>query len=87
MASLNYAHAITQALWHGSCSIDLNGQNGPRYDQDPVRLQHARARSGWWTLEAGGYRRASPPGLQAAPHRVDDDGVRESARRPACATT
>src|SRR6266702_3308207 len=35
MAGLNYAHAISQALWHGKLfHIDLNGQHGPRYDQD-----------------------------------------------------
>src|SRR6185437_367925 len=37
MASLNYAHGIAQALWHGKLfHIDLNGQKGPRYDQDLV---------------------------------------------------
>ena len=30
MASLNYAHGIAQALWHGKLfHIDLNGQHGP----------------------------------------------------------
>jgi xylose isomerase len=37
MASLNYAHGIAQALWAGKLfHIDLNGQKGPRYDQDFV---------------------------------------------------
>jgi len=37
MASLNYTHGIAQALWHGKLfHIDLNGQKGPRYDQDQV---------------------------------------------------
>nr|WP_196792198.1 xylose isomerase [Motilibacter deserti] len=37
MASLNYTHGIAQALWHGKLfHIDLNGQHGPRYDQDLV---------------------------------------------------
>jgi len=37
MASLNYTHGIAQALWHGKLfHIDLNGQKGPRYDQDLV---------------------------------------------------
>jgi xylose isomerase len=37
MASLNYTHGIAQALWHGKLfHIDLNGQHGPRYDQDKV---------------------------------------------------
>jgi xylose isomerase len=35
MAGLNYAHGIAQALWHGKLfHIDLNGQHGPRFDQD-----------------------------------------------------
>jgi xylose isomerase len=37
MASLNYTHGIAQALWAGKLfHIDLNGQKGPRYDQDLV---------------------------------------------------
>jgi xylose isomerase len=37
MASLNYTHGIAQALWQGKLfHIDLNGQKGPRYDQDQV---------------------------------------------------
>jgi xylose isomerase len=37
MASLNYTHGIAQALWAGKLfHIDLNGQKGPRYDQDFV---------------------------------------------------
>jgi xylose isomerase len=37
MASLNYTHGIAQALWQGKLfHIDLNGQKGPRFDQDLV---------------------------------------------------
>jgi xylose isomerase len=37
MAGLNFAHGIAQALWHGKLfHIDLNGQRGPKYDQDLV---------------------------------------------------
>jgi xylose isomerase len=37
MANLNYAHGIAQALWAGKLfHIDLNGQRGPKYDQDLV---------------------------------------------------
>ena len=37
MASLNYTHGIAQALWQNKLfHIDLNGQKGPRYDQDLV---------------------------------------------------
>ena len=37
MAGMNFAHSIAQALWHGKLfHIDLNGQRGPKYDQDLV---------------------------------------------------
>jgi xylose isomerase len=37
MAGLNFVHGVAQALWHGKLfHIDLNGQKGPRYDQDFV---------------------------------------------------
>jgi xylose isomerase len=35
MSNLNFAHGIAQALWCGKLfHIDLNGQNGPKFDQD-----------------------------------------------------
>ena len=37
MAGLNFVHAIAQALWQGKLfHIDLNGQHGPKFDQDLV---------------------------------------------------
>ncbi|MEV6632357.1 xylose isomerase [Actinoplanes sp. NPDC051470] len=37
MSNLNYTHAIAQALWHDKLfHIDLNGQHGPKFDQDLV---------------------------------------------------
>ncbi len=37
MAGLNFAHGIAQALWQGKLfHIDLNGQTGPKFDQDLV---------------------------------------------------
>ncbi len=37
MSNLNFTHAIAQALWHGKLfHIDLNGQHGPKFDQDLV---------------------------------------------------
>src|ERR1700757_738128 len=57
MAGLNYAHGIAQALWAGKLfHIDLNGQQGPRYDQD-LRFGAGNVRGAFWvvdTLEAGG---------------------------------
>jgi xylose isomerase len=75
MASLNYAHAITQALWHGKLfHIDLNGQHGPRYDQD-LRFGAGNARGAFWVvdaLEAGGY--DGPVHFDFKPPRTEDDG-------------
>src|ERR1700729_3403532 len=81
MAGLNYAHAIAQAMWHGKLfHIDLNGQNGPRYDQD-LRFGAGNARGAFWvvdTLLAGGY--AGPVHFDYKPPRTeDDDGVWTSA--------
>jgi xylose isomerase len=81
MAGLNYAHSIAQALWHGKLfHIDLNGQNGPRYDQD-LRFGAGNARGAFWvvdTLLAGGY--AGPVHFDYKPPRTEDDkGVWVSA--------
>jgi xylose isomerase len=81
MSGLNYADAIAQALWHGKLfHIDLNGQNGPRYDQD-LRFGAGNARGAFWvvdTLEAGGY--DGPVHFDFKPPRTeDDDGVWASA--------
>ena len=51
MAGLNYAHGIAQALWNGKLyHIDLNGQNGPRFDQD-LRFGAGNARGAFWTVD------------------------------------
>ncbi len=81
MASLNYAHGISQALWHGKLfHVDLNGQHGPRYDQD-LRFGAGNARGAFWTvdaLESGGYQ--GPRHFDFKPPRTEDlDGVWESA--------
>jgi len=82
MAGLNYAQsAIAQALWHGKLfHIDLNGQHGPRYDQD-LRFGAGNARGAFWVvdaLEAGGY--DGPVHFDFKPPRTeDDDGVWVSA--------
>ena len=72
MAGLNYAHGIAQAMWAGKLfHIDLNGQHGPRFDQD-LRFGAGNVRGAFWvvdTLLAGRVRRAGPLRLQAAAHR------------------
>ena len=89
MSGLNYAHGITQALWHGKLfHIDLNGQNGPRYDQD-LRFgagQRAGRVLGGGRAGGGRVRRPGALRLQAAAHR----GRRRAcglAPPRACATT
>jgi xylose isomerase len=81
MAGVNYAAGIAQALWHGKLyHIDLNGQNGPRYDQD-LRFGAGNARGAFWvvdTLLAGGY--SGPVHFDFKPPRTEDDeGVWVSA--------
>src|SRR6201987_5021154 len=81
MAGLNYAHGIAQALWHGKLfHIDLNGQHGPRYDQD-LRFGAGNVRGAFWvvdTLLAGGYE--GPVHFDFQPPRTEDDeGVLVSA--------
>ncbi len=81
MASLNYAHGLAQALWHGKLfHADLNGQTGPRYDQD-LRFGAGNARGAFWTvdiLEHGGYE--GPKHFDFKPPRTEDmDGVWASA--------
>ena len=74
MAGLNYAHSIAQALWHGKLfHIDLNGQHGPRFDQD-LRFGAGNVRGAFWvvdTLLAGGY--DGPVHFDYKPPRTEDD--------------
>jgi xylose isomerase len=82
MAGLNFAQGIAQALWHGKLfHIDLNGQHGPRFDQD-LRFGAGNLRGAFWTvdvLEAAGY--AGPRHFDYKPPRTEDyDGVWETAR-------
>jgi xylose isomerase len=81
MAGLNYAHSIAQAMWHGKLfHIDLNGQHGPRFDQD-LRFGAGNVRGAFWvvdTLLAGGY--DGPVHFDYKPPRTEDDeGVWVSA--------
>jgi len=86
MAGLNFAHGISQALWHDKLfHVDLNGQHGPRFDQD-LRFGAGNVRGAFWTVDAllgAGTGKAydgyvhfdfKPPRAEAM------DGVWESAR-------
>ncbi|MGL5857691.1 MAG: xylose isomerase [Angustibacter sp.] len=81
MAGLNAAHGYAQALWQGKLfHIDLNGQHGPKFDQD-LRFGAGNVRGAFWvvdTLLAGGY--DGPVHFDYKPARTeDDDGVWASA--------
>ncbi|WP_445257297.1 xylose isomerase [Nocardioides aurantiacus] len=52
MAGLNFAQGIAQASWHGKLfHIDLNGQHGPRFDQD-LRFGAGNLRGAFWAVDA-----------------------------------
>ena len=81
MAGLNFAHGLAQALWHGKLfHVDLNGQHGPRFDQD-LRFGAGNLRGAFWavdTLETLGYQ--GPRHFDYKPPRTEDvAGVWETA--------
>ncbi len=81
MAGMNAAAGYAQAMWAGKLfHIDLNGQNGPKYDQD-LRFGAGNVRGAFWvvdTLLAGGY--DGPVHFDFKPARTEDeDGVWVSA--------
>ncbi|AZK97510.1 MULTISPECIES: xylose isomerase [Streptomyces] len=81
MAGLNFPHGIAQALWAEKLfHIDLNGQNGIKYDQD-LRFGAGDLRSAFWLvdlLESAGYE--GPRHFDFKPPRTEDPaGVWASA--------
>jgi xylose isomerase len=81
MSNLNVVHAISQALWHEKLfHIDLNGQHGPKFDQDLV-FGHGDLLSAFALvdlLEHGGYE--GPRHFDYKPLRTEAiDGVWASA--------
>ena len=81
MSNLNVVHAVSQALWHGKLfHIDLNGQHGPKFDQDLV-FGHGDLLSAFALvdlLEHGGYE--GPRHFDYKPLRTEaSDGVWASA--------
>ncbi|MEW2505113.1 xylose isomerase [Amycolatopsis sp. NPDC047767] len=73
MAGLNFVHGIAQALWQGKLfHIDLNGQHGPKYDQDLI-FGHGDLTSAFFLvdlLETGGY--DGPRHFDYKPLRTED---------------
>jgi len=81
MAGLNFVHGIAQALWQKKLfHIDLNGQHGPKYDQDLV-FGHGDLKSAFFLvdlLERHNY--SGPKHFDYKPARTENDkGVWESA--------
>ena len=87
MAGLNFTAGIAQALWQGKLfHIDLNGQHGPKFDQDLV-FGHGDLMSAFFTVDllengfpGGGPRYEGPRHFDYKPSRTEDlEGVWTSA--------
>jgi xylose isomerase len=87
MAGLNFAHGIAQALWAGKLfHIDLNGQHGPKYDQD-LRFGSGDVKGAFFLVDLlesegrdGGPAYDGPRHFDFKPPRTEDEaGVWESA--------
>ena len=81
MANLNFVHGIAQALNQNKLfHIDLNGQRGPKYDQDFV-FGHGDLKSAFFLVDLlERYNYQGPRHFDYKPVRTDgDSGVWESA--------
>lgn len=81
MAGLNFVHGISQALFHNKLfHIDLNGQHGPKFDQDLV-FGHGDLKSAFFLVDLlERYNYQGPKHFDYKPARTEDDkGVWESA--------
>lgn len=81
MAGLNFVHGISQALFHQKLfHIDLNGQHGPKFDQDLV-FGHGDLKSAFFLVDLlERYNYQGPKHFDYKPARTEDDkGVWESA--------
>ena len=81
MANLNFVHGIAQALFHKKLfHIDLNGQHGPKFDQDLV-FGHGDLKSAFFLVDLlETYKYAGPKHFDYKPGRTEDDrGVWVSA--------
>jgi xylose isomerase len=87
MSNLNFTAGIAQALWHGKLfHIDLNGQHGPKFDQDLV-FGHGDLLNAFSLVDllefggpSGGPAYDGPRHFDYKPSRTEDyTGVWESA--------
>ena len=74
MANLNFVHGIAQALFHKKLfHIDLNGQHGPKFDQDLV-FGHGDLKSAFFLVDLlERYKYAGPKHFDYKPGRTEDD--------------
>jgi len=88
MANLNFTHGIAEAIWLGKLfHIDLNGQHGPKFDQDLV-FGHGDLLQAFSTVDLlenggldGGPSYDGPRHFDYKPLRTEDmDGVWRSAQ-------
>src|SRR5699024_1407513 len=88
MSNLNYTHGLALALYAGKLfHIDLNGQNGPKFDQDLV-FGHGNLLSAFFTVDllengapGGGPRFEGTRHFDYKPSRTEGaEGVWESAK-------
>jgi len=78
---VNFVHGIAQALFHKKLfHIDLNGQHGPKYDQDLV-FGHGDLKSAFFLVDLlERYQYSGPKHFDYKPARTEDDkGVWASA--------
>ncbi|QBI20614.1 xylose isomerase [Egibacter rhizosphaerae] len=79
MANLNVVHGVAQALWQGKLfHIDLNGQHGPKFDQDLV-FGHGDVQSAFYLVDllehgplGGGPTYDGPRHFDFKPLRTED---------------
>jgi xylose isomerase len=87
MSNLNFVHGVSQALWQDKLfHIDLNGQHGPKFDQDLV-FGHGDLLSAFFLVDLlegpgahGGRAYDGPRHFDYKPGRTEDvEGVWASA--------
>lgn len=74
MSNLNFVHGIGQALFHKKLfHIDLNGQHGPKFDQDLV-FGHGDLKSAFFLVDLlERYKYDGPKHFDYKPSRTEDD--------------
>ena len=81
MAGLNFHHGVAQALWSGKLfHIDLNGQRGPKFDQD-LRFGSEDQKGAFFLVNLLEQAYDGPRHFDARAYRTEDiDGVWEFAK-------